>query len=355
MDDVKIKTPEVTLAETNELLDQQLITVQQESFKDIKTSPFDQIRHEDQNGEYWLARELQTLLGYVEWRKFEDTIERAKTAIANIDGNSDDHIVGTAKMVSIGSGAQRTVKDYRLTRYGAYITAMNGDPRKTEIAAAQTYFAVKTRQAELQTKPMSLAQQLAVQAQLNLQFEEQLNEQAARLNQHTQQLQQQSADIKRLQQAHNGMSLRHEMRDNEQQDQLDRHEADITDLQKNMYELLTEKADISQDMDAFISAVVRIYYQHIKDQTDQYKTAWKDFYNAIAEEAGRPKGYIQSLKTRQRNTLMNSGIAKTTAEKRVTGKTIVNSNQNLKTAAIAVMARISEDINAHKEEEEQSL
>jgi len=174
-----------------------------------------------------------------------------------------------------------------------------------------------------------------------------------RLNQHEQQLQQQDADIKRLQQAHNGMSLCHEMKNNEQQDQLNRHETDITDLQKNVYELLTEKADISQDMDIFISAVVQTYYQHITDQADQYKTAWKDFYNAIAEEAGRPKGYIQSLKTRQRNNLVSNGMARTTAEKRVTGKTVVNSNQELKTAAISVMNRISEDINAHKEEEEE--
>lgn len=112
-------------------------------------SPFDRIRHEDEQGEYWLARELQTVLGYVEWRKFEDAVERAKLAIANVGENSNDHIGSVAKKVSIGSGAERAVKDYHLTRYACYMIAMNGDPRKPEIAAAQTYFAVKTRQAEL--------------------------------------------------------------------------------------------------------------------------------------------------------------------------------------------------------------
>ena len=198
------------------------------------------------------------------------------------------------------------------------------------------------------TKPMDLADQLMIQAKLNIEVRNRLNSIEGTV-------QEQGETLKRLQQAHNGMSLRHEMRDNKQQDQLDRHETDITNLQKNVYELLTEKADISQDMDIFISAVVQTYYQYIKDQATQYKTAWKDFYNAITEEAKRPKGYIQSLKTRQRNNLISNGMAKTTAEKRVTGKTIVNSNPDLKTAAISVMTRISEDINAHKEEEEKLL
>ena len=198
------------------------------------------------------------------------------------------------------------------------------------------------------TKPMDLADQLMIQAKLNIEVRNRLNSIEGTV-------QEQGETLKRLQQAHNGMSLRHEMRDNKQQDQLDRHETDITNLQKNVYELLTEKADISQDMDIFISAVVQTYYQYIKDQATQYKTAWKDFYNAITEEAKRPKGYIQSLKTRQRNNLISNGMAKTTAEKRVTGKTIVNNNPDLKTAAISVMTRISEDINAHKEEEEKLL
>lgn len=122
--------------------------------EDISSSPFDAIRHYDESGnEYWSARELQGLLGYKQWRQFEDTVERAKVACANT-GISEDGVLtrfaDARKMVDQGSGAQREVKDYRLDRYACYLTAMNGDPRKPEIAAAQTYFAVKTRQAETQ-------------------------------------------------------------------------------------------------------------------------------------------------------------------------------------------------------------
>ena len=112
-------------------------------------SPFDAIRDEDEYGEYWSARSLQPTLGYDQWRRFEDSIERARASITNAGMDPDDHVASTGKMVQIGSGATRYVQDYRLTRYGAYVVAMNGDPRKSEIAAAQTYFAVKTREAEV--------------------------------------------------------------------------------------------------------------------------------------------------------------------------------------------------------------
>jgi len=121
--------------------------------EDISSSPFDAIRHYDESGnEYWSARELQELLGYVNWQKFDSAIDRAKVACANVKGEDSVayHFTGAGKMVNIGSGATREVKDYHLDRYACYLVAMNGDPRKPEIAAAQTYFAVKTRQAETQ-------------------------------------------------------------------------------------------------------------------------------------------------------------------------------------------------------------
>lgn len=113
-------------------------------------SLFDSIRHVNEYGqEYWDARELMPILGYRQWRRFADTIERAKVA-CNISGNNVlDHFANIGKMVELGSGAQRELDDYHLSRYACYLIAMNGDPRKEAIALAQTYFAVKTRQQEL--------------------------------------------------------------------------------------------------------------------------------------------------------------------------------------------------------------
>jgi DNA-damage-inducible protein D len=112
-------------------------------------SPFEHLKQISPDGiEFWSARDLQSAMAYVEWRKFEDAIERATAACENSGLNPKDHFGGAAKKVSVGSGAVRSVIDWHLTRYASYLVAMNGDPRKPEIAAAQTYFAVKTREAE---------------------------------------------------------------------------------------------------------------------------------------------------------------------------------------------------------------
>lgn len=103
-----------------------------------------------ENGiEFWLARDLQHLLGYSEWRNFIAVINKAKTACEVSEHPISDHFVDVNKMVDLGSGTQREVDDIMLTRYACYLIAQNGDPRKQEIAFAQTYFAVQARRAEL--------------------------------------------------------------------------------------------------------------------------------------------------------------------------------------------------------------
>jgi DNA-damage-inducible protein D len=99
--------------------------------------------------ECWSARDLQEVLGYTEWRNFLKVIEKAKTACENTGVSVPDHFVDVNKMVPLGSGAERTVEDMALTRYACYLIAQNGDPSKSEIAFAQTYFAVQTRRQEI--------------------------------------------------------------------------------------------------------------------------------------------------------------------------------------------------------------
>lgn len=118
--------------------------------KNYSEETFESIKHYTDDGiEFWYARELQRVLEYTQWRRFSETIGRAKEACANSGNVVADHFAEVGKMVPIGSGAEREVEDIMLSRYACYLIVQNGDPRKDVIAIGQTYFAVKTRQQEL--------------------------------------------------------------------------------------------------------------------------------------------------------------------------------------------------------------
>ena len=118
---------------------------------------FEDIKHIDENGiEYWYARELQKVLDYKEWRKFENVIKKAKEACQNTGISTFEHFVEADKLSKRANNAEVIIKDYKLTRYACYLIAQNGDTRKKVIALAQTYFAIQTRKQEISEKEYSL-------------------------------------------------------------------------------------------------------------------------------------------------------------------------------------------------------
>jgi DNA-damage-inducible protein D len=112
------------------------------SFEGLKLqSPF--------GAEYWSARDLQMLLGYSQWRRFEEAITRAMTSCHQSGNDPAHHFASAGKMIALGKGGTREVPDFHLSRFACYLIAQNGDPRKPEIAFAQKYFAIQTRRQEL--------------------------------------------------------------------------------------------------------------------------------------------------------------------------------------------------------------
>ena len=116
----------------------------------MNTVVFEDIKHIDEdNNEYWYARELQAVLGYQQWRSIKELIDRAMIACKESNYDINDHFAVECKMVEIGSKTYRKITDYKLSRYACYLIVMNGNPKKEIIALGQTYFAIQTRKQEL--------------------------------------------------------------------------------------------------------------------------------------------------------------------------------------------------------------
>jgi len=132
------------------------------------TSTFEASAQQTDGGvEYWLARDIQHLLGYTKWDNFLNVVSKAKTACDVSGRQVSDHFADVGKMVDLGSGSQREVDDIMLTRYACYLTAQNGDPKKQEIAFSQTYFAIQTRRAELIEQRLLEAERVSARNKLS--------------------------------------------------------------------------------------------------------------------------------------------------------------------------------------------
>ena len=127
---------------------------------------FEESAYEEQGIEYWLARDLQMLLDYDEWRNFLNVIEKAKIACRNSGQNINDHFVDINKTIPLPKGANREIDDLMLTRYACYLIAQNGDPKKDNIAFAQSYFAIQTRKQELIEERIALIERMSARQKL---------------------------------------------------------------------------------------------------------------------------------------------------------------------------------------------
>ena len=142
---------------------------------DKNSKTFEDIKHIDENGiEFWYAREIMEVLQYSKWQNFEKIIDKAKTSCKNSDISVFEHFTDVSKTIKMPKGAEKTILDYKLTRYACYLIAQNGDSRKRVIALAQTYFAVQTRKQEISEKEYSMLTEQKLKKD-NVQTEKEVN------------------------------------------------------------------------------------------------------------------------------------------------------------------------------------
>jgi DNA-damage-inducible protein D len=132
---------------------------------------FESLKKHNQHGvEYWSARDLQSCLGYTEWRKFENAIKKGRESCEQSENDPKHHFVGADKAILAGKGVIQRVKDYHLSRFACYLIAQNGDPRKPEISHAQKYFAIQTRRQEISDQMAADRERLETRQQASIEF-----------------------------------------------------------------------------------------------------------------------------------------------------------------------------------------
>jgi DNA-damage-inducible protein D len=139
--------------------------MKKELIKQLKIN-FEEAAYEQDGVEYWLARDLQILLGYSEWRNFLNALDKSKEACNNSQIDVNYHFVDVNKTIPMPKGASKDIEDIMLTRYACYLIAQNGDPRKEQIAFAQSYFALQTRKQELLEERIELIERVAAREKL---------------------------------------------------------------------------------------------------------------------------------------------------------------------------------------------
>ena len=139
------------------------VTIAGKSFEDLK-------QVNEHGAEYWSARALQPMLGYSQWRRFEQAIQRAETSSRESGNPPEHHFADAGKPITGGKGAVQMVDDYQLSRFACYLIAQNGDPRKPEIARAQQYFAIQTRRQELSDQLTADRERLELRKQTSEEF-----------------------------------------------------------------------------------------------------------------------------------------------------------------------------------------